>query len=85
MKKLRKVKPGARKRARKEAQKQLEEHASLMLNHPMECCICEAEFVRTQATVKTWQVVVRESRVRLTCPECWTKFMEGLEKVNNEP
>mgnify|MGYP001222378223 CR=1 FL=1 len=79
MKKLRNIKPGTRKRQRREARAALERQISDLLDHKKECCVCKAPFERTMETVQTWQVVQRENRVRLTCPDCWVKISEVLE------
>ena len=84
MKKLRNIKPGLRKKTRREAAAQLEQKSAAFLDHPMECCLCEATFKRTKKTVKTWQVTVNESRVRLTCPPCWGKLNKALKGLKNE-
>jgi hypothetical protein len=83
MKKIRKVNQAKRKKARKEAQERLSEQAALMMHHPEECCVCKTDFKRTKENVKTWQVTIREGRVRLTCSACWAALVEGLEKVQS--
>ena len=82
MKKLRNIKPGQRKRERKDATSELHAKAAAFLDHPKECCVCKTAFERTKETVKNWQVTVREDRVRLTCPECSSTIREVLEKIN---
>ena len=77
--KLRKVNTKKRKRERKDAERRLAKQAAGLLNHPMECCVCKAEFKRNKETVKSWHVVVNEERVRLTCPDCWGTISEVLE------
>ena len=84
MKKLRNIKPGQRKRERKDAQERLEAQTSMFLDHPKECCVCSQEWLRNKETVKTWQVTIRKDRVRLTCPECWDTIQEGLERIQND-
>ena len=84
MKKFRNIKPGQRKRERKEAQAALEQRMAAFLDHDKECCVCKAEFVRNLETVKTWQVTVIENRVRLTCPDCWGTINEVLETNKND-
>jgi hypothetical protein len=79
MKKLRKVNPAKRKKSRKEAEEILQHQMAMLLDHPKECCACQTEFKRTTETVKTWQVVIREERVRLTCPKCWGIIQEVVE------
>jgi hypothetical protein len=69
--KIRKVDTNKRKKERKAAQETLQKHAAAFVDHPKECCVCKVEFERTKETVKTWQVIINESRVRLTCPNCW--------------
>ena len=81
--KIRKIDTNARNRRRKEAMKELEAKAAAFLDHPTECCLCQAPFKRTKKTVKSWHVTVNESRARLTCPPCWRKLnkaLEGLQK-----
>ncbi len=80
--KLRKVNRAKRKEDRRSAQERMATQASLMLEHPTECCVCKKPFERTQETVKTWQVTVIQEKkvVRLTCPSCWLLFTEELEK-----
>jgi len=79
MKKLRKVDTTKRKKYRKEAAATLQRQTAMLLNHPQECCVCETSFERNRETVKTWQVIIREERVRLTCPGCWGIIKEVLE------
>lgn len=79
MRKLRKVNTNKRKKERKEAQERLQKQTAAFLDHPKECCVCKFEFKRTKETVKTWQVVIRENRVRLTCPKCWSIIQEVVE------
>ncbi len=78
--KIRKVNTNKRKKERKAATKKLEEQAKALLDHPKECCVCNQPFERTKETVETWHVVVREERVRLTCPTCWGIIQQGLEQ-----
>ena len=80
MKKLRNINTKKRKKERKNAQRKLQKQTAAFLKHPTECCVCKTEFERTTETVKTWQVVVREERVRLTCPNCWGIIQEVVEK-----
>jgi len=80
MKKLRNINTNKRKKERKSAQQKLQKQTAAFLNHPKECCVCKTEFERTAETVKTWQVTMREERVRLTCPKCWGIIKKALEK-----
>ena len=79
--KLRKVNSKKRKAAAKEANENLRKKTAQFLNHPTECCVCLRPFERTAETVKTWQVTVREDRVRLTCAPCWKIINEALSKL----
>jgi hypothetical protein len=80
--KIRKVNTKKRKQERKEAARALQRKTAAFLDHPTECCVCATPFVRDSATVKTWQVVINEERVRLTCPTCWATINKVLEKEN---
>ncbi len=84
MKKLRKVNGAKRKQQRKDAQKRLEEELGVMLKHPTECCVCAAPFERTHESVKTWMITTTNERktVRLTCPTCWSRVVETVEKFD---
>ena len=82
MKKLKKVNTTKRKNDRRQAEKALQQRTSMLLNHPTECCVCETLFERTKETVKAWHVVIREERVRLTCPKCWDIVNEVLKNPN---
>ena len=77
MKKVRKV----NKEKRKQARKKLKSETNTFLDHPKKCCACDVEFVRNHETVKTWHVTVVDKRVRLTCPDCWSKITEALENI----
>jgi hypothetical protein len=83
MKKLRNIKPGQRKRERREAAKRLEAQAAAFLDHDMECCVCGTEFERTKQTVKEWTVVASPDHPpRLTCPSCWGVIQKEVENRN---
>ena len=84
MKKIRKVNKAARKQKRQDAQERLEKQTAMFLDHPKNCCLCHTAFERTHETVKSWQVTVKESRVRLTCPACWKTLTEALEKLGGK-
>ena len=84
VKKLRKVKKGARKKKRKEAQQKLADQASRVMNHPTECCVCREPFERTHTSVQEWMITMREERLRLTCPTCWRTVMNIAEEAANE-
>ena len=82
MKKIRKVNTKKRKRRKKDAQQAVAARTAQILDHPMECCVCDTLFERTQETVRSWQVTVVKERVRLTCPQCWGTITETVEKLN---
>jgi len=84
MKKLRKVSTVKRKQDRKDVQERLKAQTSVFSKHPKDCCVCQKEFVRNNINVKTWQVTIREERVRLTCPDCWSIIQEGIERIQND-
>ncbi len=84
MKKLRKVNTKKRKQARKDAQEALASTAGLMQSHPTACCLCEAPFERTAQSVKSWQVMIKNETVRLTCPKCWDTIKTVVEKEQKQ-
>ena len=74
--KLRKVNTAKRKKERKATEAALRRATSMMLDMPTGCSACEKPFDRNQETVKTWQVIVKEDKMSLTCPECWDMILE---------
>lgn len=83
--KLRKVNTKRRKALRKELNKYLAEQAEAFMNHPKECCVCAEPFERTVETTKTWQVLVKEDKIFLSCPACTLRAQTAAEqKVINE-
>jgi len=82
--KVRKGNKVKRKAKRKVAEEKLSSQASLMMKHPMECCLCDAPFVRTKETVLTWQVTVNAERVRLTCPKCSALVEKTIGRYNEK-
>ena len=78
--KLRKVNTKKRKKDRRDAQERLEKQTAGFLNHPKECCVCKKAFERTREAIREWHVVIREDKVRLACPRCWSMVEEALEK-----
>ena len=82
--KLRKVNTKKRKKERKDAQAKLEAQTAAFLQHPTECCVCKVGFERTKETVATWQVTIRENRIRLTCPDCWCTIKKVVESKDED-
>ncbi len=62
----------------------LEALTAAMLQHATECCVCKVGFERTKETVATWQVTIRENRIRLTCPDCWSTIKKVVESKDED-
>ena len=81
-----------KRKKKREAQKELSDKISGILNVPDQCSMCDAEFDKTdREMVSTWRVVVRKQKgkTRLYCPPCWDmgqemvkEFMKGKEDVS---
>jgi len=83
--KIRKVDASKRKKERKIAEEALKRKTSMFLDIPEKCCVCEAAFDRrSKEMAQSWQVVVFEERkkIRLTCPDCWSKVKTTMEEIN---
>tara|TARA_R110002012_G_scaffold528_2_gene2465 strand:- start:8747 stop:8995 length:249 start_codon:yes stop_codon:yes gene_type:complete len=80
MKKIRRIKPGQKKRERRDAEAALKKKTAAFLDHPQECCVCTTPFERTKETVSSWHVSVIEGRVRMACPDCWNLVRQTVEK-----
>ena len=88
MRKIKKVNTNKRKKERKKSQKTLQRRLNFILDLPEECCACKKAFdKKNKKMAQTWSVAVFESRevIRLTCPECWSKVKDMIEReVENE-
>jgi hypothetical protein len=83
--KLRKVNTARRKKERKATQEALKKRASMILDIPEMCCVCEGPFdKKSKEMAQTWHVVVFDNRktIRLTCPPCWEKVENAMEETN---
>ena len=81
--KLRKVNMQQRKKDRREAQRKLKQRTSMLLDIDENCCVCRAPFdKKNKEMATTWHVVVYEAKgvARLTCPDCWSKVEEVVQK-----
>ena len=81
--KLRKVNMQQRKKERREAQRKLKQRTSMLLDIDENCCVCRAPFdKKNKEMATTWHVVVYEAKgvARLTCPDCWSKVEEVVQK-----
>ena len=81
------IKRAAKKKKEKavatEAQNKIKKQMGMFNRLPKSCSACQKSFPKTRETHMTWQVVVREEKVRLFCPECQQKAKEMVEN-NNE-
>ena len=88
MRKIRKVNTKKRKKERKEKQKALQSQLNFILDIPEECCACKKTFdKKSKEMAQTWNVTVFELKkiIRLTCPECWGKVKDIVEReIENE-
>ena len=83
--KLRKVNTARRKKERKATQEALKKRASMILDIPEMCCVCEEPFdKKSKEMAQTWHVVVFDNKktIRLTCPSCWEKVENAMEETN---
>ena len=71
------------KRLASEQQQRLAKQINMFDRLPKKCTACNEDFPKTREAHMTWQVVVREEKVRLFCPECQQKAKEMVEN-NNE-
>lgn len=81
--KLRKVNTQRRKQERREAERNLKRRANMLLDIDENCCVCDAAFdKKNKEMATTWHVVVYEAKgvARLTCPNCWSKVEEAVQK-----
>ena len=69
-----------KRKAKKEAEKDLKEKINLFDKTPDKCNNCDKSFdKKDKKQVSCWRVIVREKQktVNLYCPECW-KFAQNL-------
>jgi len=64
----------------------MEQKLGLFEKIPKHCLTCNKDFdKKNKEMVSTWNVVVREEegKVRLYCPDCWSKAMQFAKEINN--
>ena len=71
------------KAAAEEAQVKIKKQMGMFSRLPESCSACQKHFPKTREAHMTWQVVVREEKVRLFCPDCQQKA-KALVENNNE-
>ena len=80
----RKIKRQAKKRRKKQAQKDMTEKIGLFNLKPEACQVCGEPFdKKNREMVRTWNVVVRreQEKVNLYCPKCWAAALDKIKQI----
>jgi len=76
----RKLRRGKENAAKKELQKKV----GLFSKLEDHCLVCQKDFdKKNKDMVMSWSVVVKEDKVRLYCPECWTRAKQLIEEIKD--
>lgn len=70
----------------KETKSDIKKKVGLFRKIPDFCLTCDKKFDKTdKEMVMTWNVVVdrEKEKVRLYCPDCWTKAQELIKEITN--
>ena len=68
------------KNKKKLAEKELATKVALFGKLPSNCLTCERPFDKmNKQQVMTWNVVLRQEKVNLYCPECWERAKNRVE------
>ncbi len=66
------------------AKKELQKKVGLFSKLEDHCLVCQKGFdKKSKDMVMSWSVVVKEEKVRLYCPECWTRAKQLIEEIKN--
>ena len=66
------------------AKKELQKKVGLFSKLEDHCLVCQKDFdKKNKDMVMSWSVVVKEEKVRLYCPECWTRAKQLIEEIKN--
>tara|TARA_R110002012_G_scaffold101594_1_gene240858 strand:- start:551 stop:823 length:273 start_codon:yes stop_codon:yes gene_type:complete len=76
----RKLRRGKENAAKKELQKKV----GLFSKLEDHCLVCQKDFdKKNKDMVMSWSVVVQEEKVRLYCPDCWTRAQELIKEIKD--
>jgi predicted RNA-binding Zn-ribbon protein involved in translation (DUF1610 family) len=87
----RKIKRNQEKKAKKQMENEVKQKINMFGKISEECLSCEKPFNKQEKEmVSSWYVVVREEKVNLYCPNCWTtaqriikEFQDGQDNAKN--
>ena len=66
------------------AKKELQKKVGLFSKLEDHCLVCQKDFdKKNKDMVMSWSVVVKEEKVRLYCPECWTRAQELIKEIKD--
>jgi hypothetical protein len=66
------------------AKKELQKKVGLFSKLEDHCLVCQKDFdKKNRDMVMSWSVVVKEEKVRLYCPECWTRAQELIKEIKD--
>jgi hypothetical protein len=66
------------------AKKELQKKVGLFSKLDDHCLVCQKPFdKKNKDMVMSWSVVVKEDKVRLYCPECWTRAQELIKEIKD--
>jgi|TARA_R110002020_G_scaffold595_1_gene3035 hypothetical protein len=66
------------------AKKELQKKVGLFSKLEDHCLVCQKDFdKKNKDMVMSWSVVVKEEKVRLYCPECWTRAKQLIEEIKD--
>jgi uncharacterized protein with PIN domain len=81
-----KLKRKIKRQSQQESKKDIKKKVGLFRKIPDFCLTCNKKFDKTdKEMVTTWNVVVdrQKEKVRLYCPECWTKAQDLIKEITN--
>ena len=66
------------------AKKELQKKVGLFSKLEDHCLVCQKDFdKKNKDMVMSWSVVVKEDKVRLYCPDCWTRAKQLIEEIKD--
>jgi Zn finger protein HypA/HybF involved in hydrogenase expression len=73
-----------RRKKENAAKKELQKKVGLFSKLEDHCLVCQKDFdKKNKEMVMSWSVVVKEDKVRLYCPDCWSRATQLIDEIKD--
>tara|TARA_Y100000310_G_C20137659_1_gene558801 strand:- start:83 stop:355 length:273 start_codon:yes stop_codon:yes gene_type:complete len=68
----------------KAAKKELQKKVGLFSKLSDQCLVCQKDFdKKNKEMVMSWNVIIKEDKVRLYCPKCWDNAKNLIQEIKD--